>query len=123
MAAARALRDRWAQWKPDVPLVLLAATDEQGRPSRVLSPALARYVNDVAGAGEEHVILLIGEVAPNHWWQQVLFNRRGAVVARYLGRHSNAVVCRFRFRLLPRAARPTGRRRTLRLPATRSDGG
>lgn len=119
LAAARALERRWAQWHPDVPLVLLEATDEEGRPSRVLGPAIARYVSDVARSGEEHVILLVGEVAPQHWWQQILFNRRGAVVARYVGRHSSAVVCRFRFRLLPRDERPKWCRRTLVLPPRR----
>lgn len=51
----------------------------------------------------------------------VLFNRRGAAVARYAGRHTDAVVCRLRFRLLPRpAAAPvaTSRHRTLVLPRT-----
>ncbi len=65
------------------------------------------------------VMLLIGEVAPDHWWQQALFNRRGAVVARYVGRHTNALICRLRFRLLPRPTHGPGRRRrsrTLVLP-------
>jgi hypothetical protein len=66
------------------------------------------------------VLLLVGEVAPDHWWQRVLFNRRGSVVARYAERHSDAVVCRLRFRLLPRPeaepAQAPRRDRSLVLP-------
>ena len=95
------------KWRPDVALVLLLGVDEGGRPSRVLGPAIAQYLRDLAAPGTERVLLLIGEVAPNHWWEQVLFNRRGAVVARYAGRHTTAVVCRLRFRLLPRTSNIT----------------
>ncbi|OLT12498.1 amino acid permease [Pseudonocardia sp. CNS-139] len=99
--AARDLQESWQQWRPDVPLVLLAAVDERGRPSRVLGPAIAQYLRTLAGPGTERVLLLVGEVAPDHWWQRVLFNRRGAVVARYAERHTGAVVARLRFPLLP----------------------
>jgi len=101
-AAAADLRRRWQEWRPDVSLVLLAGVDEDDRPSRVLGPAIARYLRGLAVPGTERVLLLIGEVAPDHWWERVLFNRRGAVVARYAGRNSTAVICRLRFRLLPR---------------------
>lgn len=102
-AAAADLQRRWREWRPDVSLVLLAAVDEEDEPSRVLGPAIARYLRGLAEPGTERVLLLIGEVAPDRWWEQALFNRRGAVVARYAGRHTNAVVCRLRFRLLPRS--------------------
>ncbi|GAA1231015.1 APC family permease [Pseudonocardia alaniniphila] len=101
-AQADAFQDRWQEWRPDVPLVLLTAVDERGRPSRVLGPAIARYLRSVSEPAGERALLLVGEVAPDHWWQRVLFNRRGAVVARYAERHTDAVVCRLRFRLLPR---------------------
>jgi hypothetical protein len=68
----------------------------------VLGPSIARYVRRLAEPGRERVLLLVVEVAPDHWWQRVLFNRRGAVVARYAEHHTDAVVCRLRFRLLPR---------------------
>lgn len=120
--AAAQLRERWQDWRPDVPLVLLEAVDERGRPSRVLGPAIVRYL-DGLDAGER-AILLVGEVAPDRWWQQVLFNNRGSVVARYAGRHSAAVVCRFRFRLLPRpGATPAGPRRERSLVLPRASRG
>ncbi len=100
--AAAQLQRRWQEWRPDVSLVMLAGVDENDHPSRVLGPAIARYLRGLAASGSERVLLLIGEVAPDHWWEQVLFNRRGAVVARYAGRHTDVVVCRLRFRLQPR---------------------
>ena len=116
--AADAFQDRWQEWRPDVPLVLLPAVDERGRPSRVLGPAIARYLRAVSEPAGERTLLLVGEVTPDHWWQRVLFNRRGAVVARYAERHTDAVVCcRLRFRLLPRRhsepAHTTTQNRTL----------
>ncbi|HET6257506.1 APC family permease [Pseudonocardia sp.] len=115
-AAADLLQQRWAEWRPDVTLVLLEAVDEQGRPSRVLGPAIVSYLRTLAEPGTERVLLLIGEVQPDHWWQRVLFNRRGAVVGRYAERHSQAVVCRLRFRLLPRP-------KTSPVPQTRGERG
>ncbi|MFC4943089.1 APC family permease [Pseudonocardia sp. GCM10023141] len=100
--ATTALQQRWQQWRPDVVLVMLAAIDEDGAPSRILGPAISRYLRRLAEPGTERVVLLIGEVAPDHWWQRVLFNRRGAIVARYAGRHTDAVICRLRFRMRPR---------------------
>jgi hypothetical protein len=119
-AAAADLQRRWQEWRPDEALVLLLGVDEDGRPSRVLGPAIARYLRELATSSTERVLLLIGEVAPHHWWGQVLFNRRGAVVARDAGLHTAAVVCRLRFRLLHRpstiAPAPARRPRGLVLP-------
>lgn len=46
-----------------------------------------------------HVFVLIAEVEPEHAWQRMLQNRRGAVLARALRRRTGAVVCRMRFRV------------------------
>jgi hypothetical protein len=116
--AAADLWRRWEEWQPDIALVMVTGVDEKGRPSRLLGPAVAHYLRQLAVPGTGRVLLLIGEVAPDRWWEQVLFNRRGAVVARYVGRNTDALVCRLRFRLLPRrvgAGRP-GTRRELVLP-------
>jgi amino acid transporter len=90
VAEARDFQRRWVSWQPDVPLVLLDSAH------RVLGPPIARYVRSLS---EEHVVVLIGEVRPEHWWERVLFNRRGAVVARFIGRNTDAVVCALRFPL------------------------
>lgn len=47
----------------------------------------------------EHAVVLIGEIEPAALWERMLRNRRGAVVARRVGRNTAAVVCRLRFRL------------------------
>jgi hypothetical protein len=56
-------------------------------------------------------MVLIGELAPEHWWERVLSNRRGGVVARHVLASTDAVVCRLRFRLgrttIPRQGLPT----------------
>jgi amino acid transporter len=90
VAEARDFQRRWASWQPNVPLVLLDSAH------RVLGPPIARYVRSLS---EEHVVVLIGEVRPEHWWERVLFNRRGAAVARFIGRNTDAVVCALRFPL------------------------
>lgn len=87
----------------------------------MLGPSIARYLPGLAESGRERVLLLIGEVAPDRLWQRALFNRRGAAVGRYAERHTDAVVCRLRFRLLPRPDHgpvATDRRRGLVLPRT-----
>ncbi|NMH98855.1 APC family permease [Pseudonocardia acidicola] len=124
LAATAELERRWREWAPDVTLVLLSATDDAGRPSRVVAPAVSAYLRKLTASGRERVILLIGEVTPDHWWQAVLFNRRGGAVARHAGRNSRAVVCRFRFRLLPRTtgtAMGPRRSRVLVLPRGADD--
>ncbi|MDN5859919.1 MAG: amino acid permease [Pseudonocardia sp.] len=99
VAAARRFQERWSRWRPDAPLVLLDS------PHRVIGPPIARFVESLA---EEHVIVLIGEVQPEHWRERVLFNRRGGVLARHIGRHTDAVVCRLRFRLSRAPVDPIG---------------
>jgi hypothetical protein len=86
----RDLAVRWLAWRPEVPLVLVES------PQHTLGPPIARFVR---AQQTDHVMVLIGEVTPEHWWERVLFNRRGAVVARHVSASTNAVVCRLRFRL------------------------
>jgi len=90
VGAARDFQRRWEQWQPNVPLVLLDSAH------RLLGPPIARYVRSLT---ERQVVVLVGEVGPQRWWERALFNRRGSVVARYVGRHTDAAVCRLRFPL------------------------
>ncbi|MEV6603210.1 APC family permease [Kutzneria sp. NPDC051319] len=87
---ARRFQADWQEWRPEVPLVLLDSEH------RLLGPPIARYVKSLTG---EHVVVLIGEIEPAALWERMLRNRRGAVVARCVGRNTAAVVCRLRFRL------------------------
>ena len=88
--AARELESQWADWWPDVSLVMLEAT------RRELGAPLIRFVKE---AKADRVIVLIGEVQPAQLWERMLKNHRGAVIARRLSRGTNAVVCRLRLPL------------------------
>jgi amino acid transporter len=89
----------WERWAPDVSLALVA-----DRRRRLVDPV----VEYVRGVGESHVFVLIPEVEPAHVWQRVLQNQRGAVLAHALRRDTDAVVCRFRFRLDDEPVRAAG---------------
>ena len=80
----------WERWNPGVPLVAL--TDDR---RRVTDP-IVRYIRHTEIAT---VFVLIPEVEPDHLWQRLLQNHRGAMLAHALRRDTNAVVCRLRFRI------------------------
>jgi amino acid transporter len=84
----------WEEWSPDVPLVQLY--DEHRR----LGEPLVEYLRTVP---ERQVFALIAEVEPEHLWQRMLQNQRGAVLAHALRRRTNVIVCRLRFRIEPLA--------------------
>jgi hypothetical protein len=88
--ATREFVEAWERWHPGVTLVRLY--DDRRR----LGEPLVEHLHKHAGC---HVFVLIAEVEPEHPWQRILQNRRGAVLARALRRRSDAVVCRMRFRL------------------------
>ncbi|MER6006231.1 APC family permease [Nonomuraea angiospora] len=87
---ARAFVDDWDRWDPGVELVQLFDAH------RRLDEPLLTYLAEVP---EPHVFVLIAEVEPEHAWQRMLQNQRGAVLARALRRRTDAVVCRMRFRV------------------------
>lgn len=87
---ARAFAEDWDRWDPGVELVQLFDAH------RRLDQPLLGYLAQVP---EPHVFVLIAEVEPEHAWQRMLQNQRGAVLARALRRRTDAVVCRMRFRV------------------------
>ncbi|MEV6038923.1 APC family permease [Nonomuraea sp. NPDC052116] len=87
---ARAFVEDWDRWDPGVELVQLFDAH------RRLDEPLLTYLAEVP---EPHVFVLIAEVEPEHAWQRMLQNQRGAVLARALRRRTDAVVCRMRFRV------------------------
>jgi amino acid transporter len=89
-SAAKEFLDAWERWNPGVRLVQLH--DERRR----LGVPLIDYL---AKATETQVFVLIAEVEPEHLWQRVLQNQRGAVLAHALRRRTNTVICRLRFRI------------------------
>ncbi|WP_054055829.1 APC family permease [Alloactinosynnema sp. L-07] len=84
----KAFVDAWDEWNPGVPLVQLY--DHRRRLGEPLVEHLRR-------ATEKQVFVLIAEVEPDHLWQRILQNQRGAVLARALRRRTDAVVARLRF--------------------------
>jgi amino acid transporter len=95
----RRFADDWERWDPGVELVQL--TDDRRR----LDQPLIDYLGRVP---EPHVFVLIAEVEPEHVWQRLLQNQRGAVLARSLRRRTDVVVCRMRFRVGSRATVAVG---------------
>ncbi|MFD1929879.1 APC family permease [Nonomuraea mangrovi] len=89
-AQARLFVNDWERWNPGVELVQLFDAH------RRLDEPLVGYLGRVP---EAHVFVLIAEVEPEHAWQRMLQNQRGAVLARALRRRTEAVVCRMRFRV------------------------
>lgn len=85
------LLDDWQRWQPGVPLIALY--DQR----RTLTAPVVQYVNHCE---LDTVFVLIPEVEPDHMWQRLLQNQRGAILAHALRRRTNAVVCRMRFRII-----------------------
>jgi amino acid transporter len=92
-----ALARDWDLWNPGVPLVRIHAE------RRTLGVPITTYIREVCAAQPRtRVTVLVPEAEPDHLWQRVLQNQRGAVVAHAVRRDTDAVVCRLRFRLGPR---------------------
>ncbi|GAA1964759.1 APC family permease [Amycolatopsis minnesotensis] len=88
-AEQAAFLSAWEDWDPGVPMVRLH--DERHR----LAAPLVEYLQAVR---DLQVFVLIPEVEPDHAWQRVLQNQRGAILAHALRRRTNVIVCRMRFR-------------------------
>ncbi|EPD62514.1 APC family permease [Streptomyces sp. HGB0020] len=93
-AQLHALERTWAEWDPGVPLVRLACE------RRTLGRPIAAYVREVSAAEPAtRVTVLIPETEPERLWQRLLQNQRGALVAHAVRKETDAVICRFGFRL------------------------
>ncbi|WP_279580437.1 APC family permease [Fodinicola feengrottensis] len=66
--ANRKFAERWQQWRPDVPLVMLDSAH------RTIDEPIVRYVKSLP---EGRVVVLIGEIEPTRLWERILRNRRG----------------------------------------------
>ena len=84
------LLDDWQAWNPEIPLVALY--DEH---RRITAPIIS-YIRHLEITT---VFVLIPEVEPEHLWQRILQNNRGALLAHALRKDTDAVVCRLRFRV------------------------
>jgi amino acid transporter len=90
-----AFRQRWEQWRPNVPLVTLRTVH------RSISRPIVKYLCQLEEEDKYHrLVVLIPEVQPPKLWDYVLFNQRGAILDRAIRRGTvNVVVCRLRYRL------------------------
>lgn len=88
------IHDAWEAWQPHVPLTVLTS------PTRSLTRPIVDYLNGVEAAGDhDRLVVLIPEMHLPQPWQRLLQNQRGAVLDRALRRHTDAVICRLRFRV------------------------
>ncbi|WP_412543551.1 APC family permease [Longispora sp. K20-0274] len=89
-------RAEWEAWHPDVHLALLDA------PHRDLGQPLVEFIRGRQPG--RRVFVLVAEIEPEHLWERLLRNQRGAVIDRAVRRHTDAIVCRMRYRLASPAA-------------------
>ncbi|MYT68128.1 MULTISPECIES: APC family permease [unclassified Streptomyces] len=93
-AATEALTRDWALWNPGVALIRIPSE------RRTLGKPVADYVREVSAVDPStRVTVLVPEAEPEHVWQRILQNQRGAIVAHAVRRDTDAVICRLRFRL------------------------
>ncbi len=82
------LRRRWAEWAPDVPLVVLESPYRS-----VLQPVLD-YIDRMErqGAGR-YLTIVLPEFVPSHWWEHFLHNQTALLIkAALLFRHGKITV-------------------------------
>ena len=69
------LRLRWAEWAPDVPLVVLES------PYRGVVQPLLEYIDRMERQGEgRYLTVVIPEFVPKHWWEHFLHNQTALLV-------------------------------------------
>ncbi|MEW1659153.1 APC family permease [Streptomyces sp. NPDC093707] len=91
---AEQLRAAWSAWQPGVPLTVVRS------PTRSLTRPVVDYLRKVDAEGRhERVVVLIPEVHLSRPWLRLLQNQRGAILDRAIRRHTDAVICRLRYRI------------------------
>ncbi|HYL80212.1 MAG TPA: amino acid permease, partial [Candidatus Acidoferrum sp.] len=69
------LRLRWAEWAPDVPLVVLES------PYRSILQPLLEYIDRMERQGEgRYMTVVLPEFIPSHWWEHLLHNQTALLV-------------------------------------------
>ncbi|MBI3952306.1 MAG: APC family permease [Acidobacteria bacterium] len=72
---ARAMRQRWKQWYPDVPLVVLES------PYRSVIEPLLDYIDEIKkDEGLDTVTVLLPEFVTPRWWQSLLHNQTALLI-------------------------------------------
>jgi len=69
------LRLMWAEWAPDVPLVVLDS------PYRSILHPLMEYINRMERQGEgRYLTVVLPEIIPSHWWEHFLHNQTALLI-------------------------------------------
>jgi amino acid transporter len=82
----RSIEERWAQWQPGVRLVTLSSQYHS-----VVRPLL-RFIRSIDGRAQRRVMVLIPELVPRTFWEQLLHNQLGLILALRLRNQANVVV-------------------------------
>jgi hypothetical protein len=69
------LRLKWAEWAPDVPLVVLES------PYRSILQPILEYIDRMEGQGDGcYLTVILPEFIPSHWWEHVLHNQTALLI-------------------------------------------
>jgi hypothetical protein len=69
------LRLRWAEWEPDIPLVVLES------PYRSIVRPLMDYIDRMERQGEgQYLTVVLPEFIPSHWWENFLHNQTALLI-------------------------------------------
>jgi len=69
------LRLKWAEWEPDIPLVVLES------PYRSIVRPLLGYIDRMERQGEgRYLTVVIPEFVPSRWWQHFLHNQTALLI-------------------------------------------
>jgi len=64
------MRQKWAEWGPDIPLVVLDS------PYRAVVGPLMRYIEEVDARDPDDLLtIVLPEMVPDHWWDNALHNQ------------------------------------------------
>lgn len=86
--------ERWSQWVPDIPLVLLES------PYRALVDPLCRYIDEVENERDDDVVtVIIPEFVTKKWWTKLLHGQNGLLLKWALLFKPRVVVTNIRYNL------------------------
>jgi hypothetical protein len=93
-ARAEKFREAWSAWHPEIPLTVVRSS------TRSLTHPVVDYLRKVS-AEERHdrLVVLIPEMHLSRPWLRLLQNQRGFILDRAIRRHTDAVICRLRYRV------------------------
>jgi len=90
----RQLKERWEEWAPHVPLVVLNS------PYRSLVSAIMRYLDAVQQERTNHLVtVIVPEFVPTKWWHHLLHGNSGLILKAALLGRKDVIVANVRYYL------------------------